>query len=252
MRKPSLSPTKITTYLTCKVKFYWAYHTPYGRMRRPDPTVALGANLHRVLDAFHKLGGTQHLSPEQTQNLLERLWSDTLFPDPIISEQQRRVGQNLIQQYYQSQSTQPLEAKVLLTERLLRKDMRDFYLVGRIDRVDEYPDGTLEIIDYKSGRTYLTPEQVENDIALHCYALLLREHFADRPLRIALYALQIGEKVSVPVQPDSLDSFETLIHRLGIQILQEDYSQIAPAPIDACAWCDFLSLCQKRFWQADD
>jgi hypothetical protein len=54
MRKPTFSPTKLTTYLTCRIKYYWAYMTPYGKwMRRSHPAFAFGANLHRALEYFH-------------------------------------------------------------------------------------------------------------------------------------------------------------------------------------------------------
>ncbi|GBC90509.1 MAG: PD-(D/E)XK nuclease family protein [Fimbriimonadales bacterium] len=250
MRKPSLSPTKITTYLTCRVKYYWAYLTPYGKwMKRPNAALSLGANLHRVLQAFHELGGAETLSEAQTRTLLEQLWSHEGFATPHESEQHKQLGETLLQNYYQTQAEQPSEARLLFTERLLRKDMGEFVLIGRIDRVDEYPDGTLEIIDYKSGRKQLTPEQVQGDVALHCYALLLRELYPERPLRIAIYALQIGEKLSLPVEQDTLDEFATLIHDLGVQILTEDYSAIVPEPFEACEGCEFLELCQRHFWR---
>lgn len=252
MRKPTLSPTKINTYLTCKVKYYWSYLSPYRKLRRPNPMMAFGANLHRVLQAFHEHGGAQHLSPQQTQHLLEQLWNDALFPNPELSQHHKQLGQNLLQQYHQLQSAQAEPARTLFTERLLRKDLGEFVLIGRLDRVDEYPDGTLEIVDYKSGRTHLTPEQVESDLALHCYALLLRTHYPERPLRTALYALQIHQKISLPVDPHALDAFEASIRQLGAQILSEDYSHLTPEPFHACAECDFLPLCKKHFWGTGD
>ncbi len=251
MRKPTLSPTKITTYLTCRTKYYWAYISPLGRRYRwQHPLVALGSNLHRVLQAFHELGGVERLTPQQMEQMLDYLWRAESFSSPEQSEAHKQIGLTLMQAYYQNQVGQPPEGHTLFTERMLRRDLGSFVLIGRIDRVDEYPDGTLEIIDYKSGRTHVSEEQVANDIALHCYALLLETLYPERPLRIALYALQIGEKVSLPVNPDTLREFQLMITALGEQILRDPFEDIAPEPIPHCEVCNFLPLCERHYFRS--
>ncbi|MFN7016091.1 MAG: RecB family exonuclease [Fimbriimonadales bacterium] len=247
MRKPTFSPTKITTYLTCRIKYHWAYMTPYGRwMRRPNPAFAFGANLHRALEYFHNAGGAAKLSPDEFRHALERLWSHAGFETHEQSEAYKQTGLQLAQQYYQTQAQQPPEAVVLFTERTLRRDMGRYVLVGRIDRVDEHPDGTLEIIDYKSGRTQVNEAQVRNDLALHCYALLLQERYPNRPLRIALYALRANKKVAVPVAAETLAEFRELLDSLVAQILDEDWEVLNPKWLPECPDCEFLELCVRK------
>jgi RecB family exonuclease len=43
-------------------------------------------------------------------------------------------------------------------------------LIGKIDRVDQLPDGIIEIIDYKTGKKPAAKE-LENDLQLAIYAL---------------------------------------------------------------------------------
>jgi len=247
MRKPTFSPTKLTTYLTCRVKYHWAYMTPYGRlMRRPNPAFAFGANLHRALEFFHTAGGAEKLSPDEFRHALERLWSDAGFESAQQSEAFKQHGHALVSQYYEAQAAQPTEAVVLFTERTLRRDMGRYILTGRIDRVDEHPDGALEIIDYKSGRADIDEEQVRSDLALHCYALLLQEIYPDRPLWIAIYALRPNKKVAVPLDADALAEFRELLDALVGQILDEDWDTLTPRWIPHCAGCEFLELCVRH------
>ncbi|MCX7926265.1 MAG: PD-(D/E)XK nuclease family protein, partial [Fimbriimonadales bacterium] len=131
-------------------------------------------------------------------------------------------------------------------ERMLRRDMGRYVLMGRIDRVDEHPDGTLEIIDYKSGRADVNEEQVRNDFALHCYALLVQEYYPDRPLQIAIHALRPNKKVAVPVSQETLDEFRELLDQLVAEILSEDWELLRPQWIPACAECEFLELCLRK------
>lgn len=108
MRKPTFSPTKLTTYLTCRIKYHWAYMTPYGRwMRRPNPAFTFGANLHRALDYFHTAGGAEKLSPDALHHALEQLWSDAGFENAQQSEAFKQHGRELVSQYYQAQAEQP-------------------------------------------------------------------------------------------------------------------------------------------------
>ncbi|MCS7209963.1 MAG: PD-(D/E)XK nuclease family protein [Fimbriimonadales bacterium] len=247
MRKPIFSPTKLTTYLTCRVKYHWAYMTPYGKwLRRPNPAFAFGSNLHRALEYFHNMGGADRLSPEAFRAVVEQLWSHAGFETAQQSEAFKQTGLELVQQYYDAQVQEPSAAVVLFTERTLRRDMGRYVLMGRIDRVDEHPDGTLEIIDYKSGRAEVTEEQVRNDLALHCYALLLHEHYPDRPLWIAIYALRPNKKVAVPIETATLTEFHELLNRLVAQILDDDWAVLNPEWIPECAECEFLELCLRR------
>jgi putative RecB family exonuclease len=247
MRKPTFSPTKLAAYLTCRIKYHWAYMTPYGRwMRRPNPAFAFGANLHRALEFFHTAGGAERLSPDEFRHALERLWSNAGFESAQQSEAFKQHGHALASQYYEAQAAQPTEAVVLFTERTLRRDMGRYILTGRIDRVDEHPDGTLEIIDYKSGRAEIDEEQVRNDLALHCYALLLQEIYPDRPLWIAIYALRPNKKVAVPLDAGALAEFRELLDALVGQILDEDWEMLTPRWIPHCAGCEFMELCVRH------
>jgi RecB family exonuclease len=124
--------------------------------------------------------------------------------------------------------------------------MGRYILTGRIDRVDEHPDGALEIIDYKSGRADIDEDQVRNDLALHCYALLLQEVYPDRPLWIAIYALRPNKKVAVPLDAGALAEFRELLDALVAQILDEDWDLLAPRWITHCAGCEFLELCVRK------
>ncbi len=248
MRKPTLSPTRIQTYLTCRVKYYWAYLSPLGRrFHRRDPALTLGANLHRVLQLFHHLGGAETLSREQLAYALETLWRADRFETPEQSEAHKQLGHALIADYYERHAARPTPARTLFTEKTLRMDRGEYVLMGRLDRVDEHPDGTLEIIDYKSQRETVSEEQVANDLALNCYALLLQHHYPDRPLLLSIYALRAGMKATVAISADQLQEFGRLLDELAQQILNTEFDRLSPQPIPHCEVCEYLPLCTRHF-----
>jgi len=87
---------------------------------------------------------------------------------------------------------------------------------------------------------------VRNDLALHCYALLLQEIYPDRPLWIAIYALRPNKKVAVSLDADALVEFRDLLDALVAQILDEDWDLLTPRWIPHCAGCEFLELCVRK------
>jgi len=93
----------------------------------------------------------------------------------------------------------------------------------------------------------VTEEQVANDLALHCYALLLQHVYPDRPLLISIYALRAGTKATVALTAEHMEEFATLLDELAQQILHTDFESLQPVPIPHCAKCEYLPLCNRRF-----
>ena len=93
------------------------------------------------------------------------------------------------------------QCKTKFVERQLRYDMGDFNLIGRLDRVDEYPDGTLEIVDYKTGRETVSEEDVAGDLAMSIYQLLLHKKHPDRPIRARIEAVRTGISATAALNP---------------------------------------------------
>ena len=75
-RKLALSPTRISTYLACRVMYKYAYIDRIGKFYyRPKAYHSFGASLHRTLEDFHKAGGAETQSPEQLVEKLHTAWT---------------------------------------------------------------------------------------------------------------------------------------------------------------------------------
>jgi RecB family exonuclease len=138
------------------------------------------------------------------------------------------------------------EAKTVFVERQLRADFGEFALIGRIDRLDEYPDGTLEVVDYKSGRQEVEAIEVESDIAMSVYQLLVRRNYPDRPVRATIIALRSGTEASAMLSDEAIAALEADLRELGQQILNRNYEELVPVRKALCERCDFLPLCRKH------
>lgn len=207
---------------------------------------SFGAAIHKVLERLHDGSDTDVSTLEEAMGAYEESWIDTGFSSPEEMQEAFGDGKELLQRYMERHAAAPSQAKVLMVEKQLRMAFgEDFDLIGRLDRLDEHPDGTLEIIDYKSGRQEVSAEDVHSDIAMSIYQLLLRERYPDRPIRATIVALRSGTSATASLSGEELDVLKQDLWELGRMILGANWEERTPNLRRLCRTCDFLPLCQR-------
>ncbi|MGV3617194.1 MAG: RecB family exonuclease [Fimbriimonas sp.] len=246
-RKPTLSPSKITTYLACPVKYRWTYVDDRGKWYlRSKSYYSFGSSLHRVLERFYDSEDAGVQTTDEVMAAYEESWIDAGYASAEEMAEAFGEGRQILERHVQESLAKPREGKTIFVERQFRKDLGDFALIGRVDRVDEYPDGAIEIVDYKSGREGVTEEEVATDIAMGSYQILLKHKFPDRPVRARIIALRTGASAAAAMDDAGLAQFEQDLVKLGQEILTEDYAELTPVFKPICPRCDFLPLCRKH------
>ena len=173
-RKPTYSPSKLTTYLACPHKYYWTYLNPRGRwFVRSRSEFSFGQSLHRVLEMFHGSNDQGVETVEQALAALDENWVEAGFGSAEEMAEAYGEGKAIIERYVDEHRVPKVGAQTIAVEKALRADLGEFVLVGRVDRLDRLDDGTLEVVDYKTQRTAVSPEDVDSSIAMGCYQLLL-------------------------------------------------------------------------------
>ena len=246
-RKPSLSPTRIAAYLECAMKYRYIYIEKIGRFYfKAKAGYSFGSTLHQALQTFHQ-GGAQLNAEELTQQV-ETKWISAGYDSPQQEQEYREQGAVIIQEYH-AKAVERVESGVitLFTEKSISTDMGKFVLSGRVDRIDQHPDGKLEIIDYKSGRTEVTEQQVAGSLAMQIYQLILSKNYPGQRVCSTIHALRSGAEATSEMTADERATFEQDILILGEEILSRDFEGVEPARIDACDHCEFLPRCSRWF-----
>jgi len=245
--KPTLSPTKITTYLACPVKYRWSYIDSRGKWYlRAKSYYSFGTSLHRALEKLHSVGDLGVPTTDEIKTAYEENWVDAGFSSAEEMAEAYNEGLDMLEMHVEQHRKRPIQGKAIFVERQFDLDMDKFRLIGRIDRVDEHPDGTLEIIDYKSGHRSITADEVGSDIAMGIYQLLLKRRFPERRIVATLYSLRTGEEASASMSDQEISDFERDIEKLGLIMLDEEYFELAPKWKPTCNGCDFRPLCRKH------
>jgi RecB family exonuclease len=232
--------------LACPVKFKWTYLDGRGKWYiKSKSYYSFGTSLHNVLQRYHDEGDQGVQTTSEAIAALEESWIDAGYGSQDEMMQALAEGKEIVANYIEQAQTAPITNKTILIEKMLRMDLGSFVLQGRVDRVDEWEDGTLEIVDYKSGRSEVREEDIATDLAMTCYQLLLREHYPNRSVCASIYALRVGQKATVSLSPEELEAFRQDLIKLGEIILNLDPNELRPQVKELCHRCDFLPLCKR-------
>jgi RecB family exonuclease len=249
-QKLRLSPTRIATFLACRVMYRFDYIDKIGRFyHKSSVGASFGATLHQALQEFHASGGA---SAEDAQALGERaisVWRSAGYQDTEQEESHQALAIELLEKYHETARERVDRTRLFLAEKMIKHDMGDFVLTGRVDRIDEHlEDGVLEIIDYKSGRDFVSEEDVREALAMCIYQLIAKRNWPDRRIFGTIHALRGAVAASAELNDEELAEWEDALKDIGRQIIETDYESLRPVFLpDTCPTCDFYPRCTQYF-----
>ena len=122
-------------------------------------------------------------------------------------------------------------------------------LVGRIDRIDRMPDGSLLVMDYKTEGRATTADRIKQpgeDTQLAFYAALLEED------TLAASYVNVGErgKTDRLDQPDVVEARDLLVDGILYDLGRISGGAEMPALGEgmACEFCAARGLCRRDWW----
>src|SRR4051794_20734838 len=228
-----LSASDIDTYRICPLKYKFArvFRIPQ------EPTIhqRFGIVLHQVLERFHSMGGG---SLDQLMELFEVSWRRSGFGESDDEQQFRGRAVQALERYWEDDRAS--DAKPVWFERSFAFKLGDHLLRGRVDRVDKRPDGSYELIDYKTGKSK-TEDELREDIQLSLYQMGARESWRLETSAQSYFYVLTGEKVPVEHSEEELDRVRATVAEIADGILAQEFE---PKPsYEVCSFCDYRIIC---------
>jgi len=228
-----LSASDIETYRLCPLKYKFA-----RVFRIPQEATIhqrFGIALHTVLERFHKAPGAGR---EELFELFEASWRRGGFGESDDELQFRERGIEALERYWEQ--TRDQEGEAVWFERSFSFQLGPHVIRGRVDRVDRRPDGSYEVIDYKTGRSK-TAEELRSDVQLSIYQMGARESWGVETSAHSYYYVMTAEKVPVAHSDAELERVRETIEEIGEGISRQAFQPTPKAEI--CAFCDFRIVC---------
>lgn len=232
-----LSYTQVDNYKTCPLKYKFAYI--YNIPGKPSAARQFGTDIHSVLKEFNtrcKEGIIMTL--DELLDAFERHWTPLGYPDKIQRGSYKLEGGRILREFYKKYEGS-FKAPLYVEEEFLFK-IDGHGLKGFIDRIDQLPDGTVEIIDYKTGKPKENSAFNTKEIQLDIYAMAAEEVLKLNPSKLSLYYLKTNEIVSKVRNQDDMIAVRGLIEEVIKNIVDKNFE---PKPGFVCNWCDYPIVC---------
>lgn len=249
-----LSYSSLSAWEECPRRYY------YTQVLKLDdekfvPQLKLGTAVHDAIEWLNNERRAGHMPTEA--ELIERFrerWDESGFEAPAQEVQNRQRGEALLRRYYRWEAAQQRE--IISTEFEFEIPFGHHVLTGRIDCVARNADGTVEIIDYKTGRKGNTPQQKAVP-QLAIYRMAWEElHPGDEP-RTSIYFLSNSkdrglrhapefqfktQSWALDLKPDQVDGVRERLAQCANGILSNQF--VVTSDPRLCEKCAYASICE--------
>ena len=241
-----LSNSKLSTFLTCKQKFFLRYIAGIQNFEIPKDVPdewEIGRVLHTALKTLY----TEKKHFETKEELCREL-NKTLEMAGGGSELEKfqiSLYKEILQKFCANEMRRFDKGwRVYKSEEPIEREYGGLKLYGVIDRIDKNEEGVLEVLDYKSGSIKLyTEKNVEgaSDFQLEFYYLLAGT--LGEVGQVGFYDLKEGKVVEETLFEQKLRLLEEHLRALK-EIKHFEVSLCED--LKACANCEFKTICGRE------
>ena len=187
-----VSPTMLETFVLCPLKYKFRYvdHRPE---KKPWPFRVLGTAIHDAIAGFERLVSDARRTSQVLEDLFRYHWrmqDRTGFESKKHEAEWGRKGLDMLRYYFQYVVRSG--ERPWLCEARISVRFPNFHLVGRVDQIYRMSDGSMKLVELKSGYYLPSQEEVENSLQLTVYALGITRQFGIAPEELAIVLWQLA------------------------------------------------------------
>ncbi len=258
------SYSKLSLFDKCKKQYYFEYLDPKitqikKQFRKPRDYKTKGQAVHGAITLFYHLPLGERTFQSLKDCLYEAWFSEIdIYKKPPLGklggfrsiEHERKIyydALRILQNFFELGETNPsifylptnqIKKSFDDYKQLIKPLNEDFFLSGKFDRIDELKDGSLRIIDFKTGR------ENQDQFQLNFYKLLSELNFDKVVRTVSFYYLDKG-------RVENFDALNIDRKKIKDQILKKikdikNTKEFLPNPSGLCEYCDFLEICPAK------
>jgi putative RecB family exonuclease len=244
----TLTPSKISSFTSCPLSFRFSVIERLPEVA--SPAAVKGTLVHRALQNLFSDREAGQRDRLEAESALLRAWDELRTSPEVIdlglSEPEQaafvREASALLDRYYELED--PNSVRPIGLELDLKVEVDGVVLRGIIDRLDRLSDGTLAVVDYKTGRAPRAEQSRSRLSAVQLYALLCERVLGTRPTVVRLMYLRDRVVVSAEATEQSLRGVHQRARAVWAAIERAcERSDFRPNPSALCKWCSFQAYC---------
>jgi len=235
-----LSASAVDTYERCGLQF--KLERDWRIPGRPAAAMQYGATIHRVLKTYFD---SLHLGrPKTNQELIDLFFqdlADAKIQESYQHELYEQLGVMQLGDFLRTARSIPPE-QVLHTEEAFEIRIGDTIVAGRIDRIDRRPDGTVAIVDYKTGKGR-DQESADESLQLSLYAIAAKEKWGYDVGALIFHNLEENVPVITARSASDLLAARECVEKAAQGIAAGIFEA---KPGQHCNFCAYRSLCPEK------
>jgi putative RecB family exonuclease len=244
----TLTPSKISSFTSCPLSFRFSVIERLPEVTSPQ--AVKGTLVHRALQLLFSERDAGHRHRLEAEAALLRAWDEMRSSAEVMDlglqqpEQAAfvRDASALLDRYFELEDPDTVTPVGLELD--LRVEVDGIVLRGIIDRLDLLADGTLAVVDYKTGRAPRAEQSRSRLSAVQLYAFLCEQVIGQRPSVVRLMYLRDRVVVSAEATEQSLRGVHQRAKAVWGAIERAcERSDFRPSPSALCKWCSFQAYC---------
>jgi DNA helicase-2/ATP-dependent DNA helicase PcrA len=235
-----LSASAVDTYERCGLRF--KLDRDWHIASKPAAAMQYGAAIHRVLKTyFDAARAGRSKSDEELIGLFRQDLVDAKIQERYQHELYEKQGIAQLRDFLAA-ARRVAPPDVLHTEESFEIHVGETSVVGRIDRIDRRPDGTVAVVDYKTGKAR-DQEDADESLQLSLYAIAAQEKWGYEVGALIFHNLE----ENVPVITTRTE-FELTEARNRVTAAAQGISDglFKPKTGIHCNFCAYRSLCPEK------
>jgi RecB family exonuclease len=240
-----LSAAAISRYRRCPRQFSFVDVERVPRDERPSPQLAVANAVHHSLERFFGVEPAKR-TPQLLETALRSVWPQHRERETFADrEDERRHGLEALRMLHGFGEWSDLGAVPLAREQWLSaRTSNGVELFGKLDRIDQCASGSLEVVDYKTGRHMIEDVDLPREPAVQVYVTLAESAYCRPVERIRFLYLAHGCEVGWSPEREDIEAVKAELAAVVSEIrVADDF----PAwPGEHCRFCPAVLFCPER------
>lgn len=236
---PRLSASAIESYQRCPLQY--KMQRVLNIPSEPAGAMQFGGSIHHVLKTYFdaiRLG--RDISDERLLDDLRKDLENSGMSDSYQQDLYQKQGQEQLRAVLEGLRSHP-PATVLHTEESFQIEVEGVQVAGRVDRIDRNSDGSVTIVDYKTGKAK-DQEQADKALQLSLYALAAQVKWGYQVSGLQLHNIADNSIVTSTRSPADLKKAAEMVKETAEQIAAGNFEA---KPGNHCGYCSYRNLCPK-------
>jgi DNA helicase-2/ATP-dependent DNA helicase PcrA len=233
----SLSASAIDIYERCPMRF--KLERDWNIPREVSAALHYGSAMHRALLAYYEaVRHGREINDEAVIDVFLSTLADAGIEERYQHDLYELQGVEQLRTFLHAVRRAP-QPEIAETEASFTIQVGQATIRGRIDRMDRLEDGTMAIVDYKTGKAR-SQKDADESLQLSIYALAAQEKWATVASRIAFHNLEDNSRIETLRDQYALNAARLKVEKVAADIVAGKF----PAkPGFQCGSCPYRNLC---------